>query len=325
MGYEMLMKTALRLCVLLLAGLGLTACAEGGLIIHAAKQAQGGRSGPPGSGYKIGNPYQINGVWYYPAEDYSYSETGIASWYGPGFHGKKTGNGETYDQNDITAAHRTLPMPSIVKVTNLENGRELKVRINDRGPYAHGRIIDLSRRSAQLLGVDQVGTARVKVEILADESRQIAAAAGANVEANPPGITAAPRDSVAAQSLPPPSGGKSNPGKPTSAAPQQAAPPPVNRPKAEPLPDLRVQDVRTVPVGPTSLFVQAGAFSRFDNANKVKAKLSTLGSVNIMQHDSGGQPMFRVRLGPIQTTKEADAMLEKVVATGYPEARIIVD
>jgi rare lipoprotein A len=322
-GYEMLTKIALRLCVLIVTGLVLAACAEGGLIIHAAKQAQGGRSGPPGSGYKVGNPYQINGVWYYPAEDYGYSETGIASWYGPGFHGKKTANGETYDQNDITAAHRTLPMPSLVKVTNLENGRELKVRINDRGPYAHGRIIDLSRRSAQLLGVEQSGTARVKVEILADESRQMAAAAGANIETNPPGVTAAPRDSVVAQSLPPPPGGKGMAGG--SQPPAQAAPPPINRPKAEALPDLRVQDVRTVPVGPTNLFVQAGAFSRFDNANKVKAKLSNLGSVNIMQHDSGGQPMFRVRLGPIQTTKEADAMLEKVVATGYPEARIIVD
>jgi rare lipoprotein A len=293
------------------------------LIIHAAKQAQGGRSGPEDGGYKVGKPYQINGVWYYPAEDFNYNETGIASWYGPGFHGKKTANGDTYDQNDITAAHRTLPMPSIVKVTNLDNGRVLKVRVNDRGPYAHGRIIDLSRRSAQLLGVEKTGTARVKVEILAEESRQLVASKGGNVEANPPGVSAAPRDSVAAQSLPPPSGGKGSAGKDN--LPQQAAPPPVNRHKVEPLPDLRVQDVHTVPVSQTNLFVQAGAFSRFDNANKVKAKLSTLGSVNIMQHDSGGQPMFRVRVGPIQTTKEADAMLERVVSTGYPEARIIVD
>ncbi|NJO56597.1 MAG: septal ring lytic transglycosylase RlpA family protein, partial [Rhodospirillales bacterium] len=126
--------------------------------------------------YKVGNPYQIKGLWYYPAIDYDYVEEGVASWYGPGFHGKTTANGETYDQNDMTAAHRTLPMPSIVTVTNLENGRSLKLRINDRGPFAYDRIIDVSRRGAQLLGFHRAGTTRVRVEIDAEESRQMALA-----------------------------------------------------------------------------------------------------------------------------------------------------
>src|SRR5690606_18692928 len=127
--------------------------------------------------YKIGKPYRINGVWYYPGEDYGYSETGIASWYGPAFHGRPTANGEVFDMNALTAAHRTLPMPSMVRVTNLGNGRAVVLRVNDRGPFAHGRIIDVSRRAAQLLGFERQGTARVRVEILEAESRALAMAA----------------------------------------------------------------------------------------------------------------------------------------------------
>lgn len=129
-----------------------------------------------GGVYKVGNPYQIMGRWYYPKEDYSYSEVGTASWYGDDFHAKRTANGEKYDMNTLTAAHRTLPLPSIVRVTNLENGRSLVVRVNDRGPYAKERIIDISKRGAQLLGYQTKGTAKVKVEIMADESRALKAA-----------------------------------------------------------------------------------------------------------------------------------------------------
>lgn len=130
----------------------------------------------PGGRYKIGKPYQIKGIWYYPAVDYGYSEIGVASWYGPGFDGQETANGEIYDMNDLTAAHRTLPMPSVVRVTNLANGRSIKLRVNDRGPFAQGRILDVSRRAAQLLGFYQQGTTQVQVDIEAEESRQIAQA-----------------------------------------------------------------------------------------------------------------------------------------------------
>ncbi|MBM3572124.1 MAG: septal ring lytic transglycosylase RlpA family protein, partial [Alphaproteobacteria bacterium] len=157
--------------------LALGACAESQLMIHAAKQVPPADSAavpPPGGRFKVGDPYQINGVWYYPAEDYGYNETGIASWYGKEFHGKPTANGEVFDMNKISAAHRTLPMPSVVRVTNLDNGRSIVARVNDRGPFAHGRIIDMSRRGSQLLGFEMQGTAKVRVEILADESRQLA-------------------------------------------------------------------------------------------------------------------------------------------------------
>ncbi|MEN3973800.1 septal ring lytic transglycosylase RlpA family protein [Emcibacter sp. SYSU 3D8] len=121
---------------------------------------------PSGKGgiYKVGNPYVINGVTYVPREDPTYSETGIASWYGPQFNGERTANGEIFDMHLVSAAHRTLPMPSLVRVTNLENGRSMVVRLNDRGPYARGRIIDMSKKAAELLGFQGAGTAMVRVE-----------------------------------------------------------------------------------------------------------------------------------------------------------------
>jgi len=119
---------------------------------------------PPSSGkVKIGKPYRIAGVWYYPKDDVAYDHIGVASWYGPNFHGKPTASGERYDQYALTAAHTTLPLPSYVEVSNLENGRKIILKVNDRGPFAKGRIIDVSKRGAQLLGFQNKGTARVRV------------------------------------------------------------------------------------------------------------------------------------------------------------------
>ena len=141
---------SLRCILFFVGGLFLLgACAETQLIVHTAKKLTKSSTPTPVRSkgkYKIGKPYQSKGIWYYPKVDYSYDRTGIASWYGPGFHGKKTANGEIYDQNGLTAAHKTLPMPSLVQVTNLENGRSLRLKVNDRGPFVHGRIIDVSRR-----------------------------------------------------------------------------------------------------------------------------------------------------------------------------------
>ena len=107
--------------------------------------------------YKIGEPYSVNGNWYYPKRDLTYDETGIASWYGEEFAGRLTANGEIFEPGIVSAAHQTLPMPSIVRVTNLENGRSLVVRVNDRGPFVRGRIIDLSREAARLLEFQSAG------------------------------------------------------------------------------------------------------------------------------------------------------------------------
>ncbi|MGE5477737.1 MAG: septal ring lytic transglycosylase RlpA family protein [Bacteroidales bacterium] len=128
--------------------------------------------------YRLGDPYRINGVLYTPRQEWDYDREGRASWYGAPFHGRQTANGEIYDQNELTAAHQTLPLPSVVRVTNLENGRSLVLRINDRGPFVQGRIIDVSRRAARLLKFHDQGTTRVRVEVLEKESRQAAAEAG---------------------------------------------------------------------------------------------------------------------------------------------------
>ena len=119
---------------------------------------------------KIGKPYKINGVTYYPMESADgYSEVGIASWYGPGFHGKLTANGERYNQKAMTAAHKTLPLPTLVKVENLENGKSIVVRVNDRGPYSKGRIIDLTETGARRLDMLDKGTAKVRVSVLSED------------------------------------------------------------------------------------------------------------------------------------------------------------
>jgi rare lipoprotein A len=128
--------------------------------------------------YRLGEPYQIAGVWYTPKQEWDYSAEGRASWYGQSFHGRHTANGETYDQDDLTAAHQTLPLPSVVRVTNLENGRSLILRVNDRGPFVKGRVIDVSRKAAKLLKFHGQGTTRVRIELLEKESREAAAELG---------------------------------------------------------------------------------------------------------------------------------------------------
>ena len=168
------MHYILMTLLLLLSTVTLSSCTTGTPELSGlSPQAQAQIIKDYGGIYKVGNPYQIAGKWYYPKEDYNYSETGIASWYGEDFNGKMTANGEHYNMNTLTAAHRTLPLPSIVKVTNLQNGRSVILRVNDRGPYVKDRIIDLSKRGAQLLGYMGQGTTKVKVEIMAKESKAL--------------------------------------------------------------------------------------------------------------------------------------------------------
>jgi rare lipoprotein A len=311
----------------------LGACAETIFLAHATKELQQsvGLNGKSGKMfYKVGKPYKINGLWYYPKVDYKYAETGIASWYGSNFHHKTTANGEIFDMNGVSAAHRTLPMPSLVRVTNLNSGRAINVRINDRGPFAHGRILDLSRRAAQLLGFERAGTAPVRVVVLAEESRQLAAAAR-NFTDRTPRIEpkkpdSAPTVSVTSSTLPPLAGAKM--AKPPSdqfkVLPVTQGPVKIGRSK----PALAVVDEKvtlgTVTERP-NIFVQAGAFSRFQNAHKVRAVLKQLGPTEITQVDKNQRPFFRVRIGPLDTVKSADQILASVIKAGYPHASTIVE
>ncbi|MFQ5763816.1 MAG: septal ring lytic transglycosylase RlpA family protein [Rhodospirillales bacterium] len=326
----------MRLIALVLAGFVLSACAETEFLVHSAKRVEGVFGGETEPGYKVGEPYQIQGVWYYPAEDYEYDATGIASWYGVQFHGRRTANGEVYDMNALTAAHRTLPMPSFVRITNLENGRSLILKVNDRGPFARGRIIDVSRRASQLLGFHDVGTARVRVQIMADKSRAIAVRMRARTqlaEADTP-ITVGrlPKPEVKTETLAPPPGANPAPAVARGPAvdgtrrdpPARERPPPVV--VAAETAAGRGSDVVTIrPVRKTNLFVQAGAFSQYENANRVRARLSSVGPVKVTSVLVNGRDLFRVRVGPLTTVDEADGMLESVTQAGYPDARIVVD
>ncbi|MEQ8250153.1 MAG: septal ring lytic transglycosylase RlpA family protein [Oceanibaculum nanhaiense] len=332
-------RPRLRLAALaLFLPFALAACAEAQFAAQTAKAIQQPSAKTQGY-YKIGDPYEIRGVWYYPTVDYSYTETGIASWYGPGFHGKLTANGEIYDENDLTAAHRTLPMPSLVRVTNLENGRSLVVRVNDRGPFAHGRIIDLSRRSAQLLGIEQRGTAKVKVEILPAESQRLAEAAKqgtliATADAQQPGASVGPAvrpspvASVSAETLPPASsasGGVSRAPAPPPIAVINPATTQAGATQAARAPQSNDGRIDTVPVEQTRIYIQAGAFSDHNNALRLSGALRRIAPSQISETRVDGQTFYRVRLGPVASVTDADAILEQVIGSGYPGARVVVD
>ncbi|RJF87365.1 septal ring lytic transglycosylase RlpA family protein [Oleomonas cavernae] len=268
-------------------------------------------------------PYQINGVWYYPKIDNAYDETGIASWYGEPFHGRKTAIGEIYDMNEMTAAHKTLHLPANVRVTNLENGRSVVLRVNDRGPFVNERIIDVSRRGAQLLGFQNQGTARVRVQVVGDGGEP----AGTTVPrptTTPEERTAgaaAPVGTVTAAPLPPP-------GRPAAPAPAPAAPRPAPAPTlvpstapAAPPPAVVTQ----VPVRATNIYVQAGAFLQLNNAQMLRDKLARYGRSFVATAKIDNQTFYRVRVGPLKDVNEADIVLDQIIASGQTGARIIVD
>ncbi|MDP6391130.1 MAG: septal ring lytic transglycosylase RlpA family protein [Alphaproteobacteria bacterium] len=306
-------------------------CAETAFLAQTAKEIQGSTPSTPKAetAYKIGKPYQIDNVWYYPKVEYDYNKTGIASWYGPKFDGRPTANGEIFDMNEVSAAHKTLPLPTVVRVTNLDNGRALNVRVNDRGPFAHGRIIDMSRRAAQLLGFERKGTALVRVAVLPEESRRLASIAqgGRDLYADQPAKPkAAPRVAVTSKELPPPPGTKIVP----APSPNHRVKPveKVPLPKDTVTPALaRVdQKVTVVPVASTPrIFIQAGAFGQYHNALRVHTILKTLGKSTISQTRVVGKPLFRVRLGPFASVEAADRALDTVIRAGYPNSRTVVE
>ncbi len=310
-----------RIALCLVAALMLAACAGSAPAPKPSPQAEA--TVQPHGGFKVGPPYKIDGVWYYPAEDWSYDETGIASWYGEQFHGRYTADGEVFDLNAMTAAHRTLPMPTVVEVTNLENGRAIKLRVNDRGPFARSRIIDVSRRAAQLLGFETNGTAKVRVRILVPESVQAAAAKHQGGGDAAPALAAAPRETVTAEVLPPPAGTRTAAGKPATEPPKRSGGFLIGSASAaEPTAPDRVE---TPAVKPSQIYIQAGAFTQPDNAQRLESRLQTLGPVSVTGVAVNGVPVYRVRVGPIATVAEADQLLGRILGGGIAAARIVVD
>lgn len=341
--------------VLLLGVISLSGCAETQLASHWIKKATWPGQQESQGTYKVGNPYKVGNIWYYPSENFQLVETGIASWYGPGFHQERTANGEVFDQHELTAAHRTLQLPSIVRVTNLENGRSLVVRVNDRGPFLHGRVMDVSMRAAELLGFANKGTARVRLEVLEKESRILASAAKrgedttrltladlSNQPAVPGGASPVKTAAVVseADSLPEslrtptitveelkaPSGMSSStaPFQPVAAQPVYHPPVPVmaqgHMNAGRFMPDPVVSKA---PVVPTGIFVQAGSFGVYDNATRLKKRLGSIAPTVIDPVTVNGRQVYRVKLGPIATVAEADQLLERVIRAGESGARVI--
>jgi len=330
-------------CLVLVGAVTLAGCAETQFVVHSAKRIMGPtpdeeKADALPKDYKIGKPYQIAGAWYYPQEDFEYDETGIASWYGAKFHGRRTANSEIYNMNALTAAHRTLPMPSFVRVTNLENGRSLILRVNDRGPFARGRILDVTRRASQLLGFQKQGTARVRVQVLADRSQALKARLRNQTElakvGTPITVDRLPKPRVQSQSLPAP--GSTQPAPTPESLPKvQPAAEPVSMsdPASPPTTEIPSASQGFEPSGkvtqgkstPTHIYVQAGAFSKFDNANRVRARLAPLGDVRLSQVLVNGKDLYRVRVGPLTSVSDADRMLVSVAENGYRNARIVID
>jgi rare lipoprotein A len=321
-------------------GFILAGCASSGPQFSENHSARHARGQPI---YRI-DPYRVKGVWYTPRADYNYDETGTASWYGPGFDQHATADGEIYDMNQLSAAHKTLPLPSVVQVTNLQNGRSLQLRVNDRGPFVDGRIIDLSRRAAQLLGFETIGTAQVRVRILKDESIQVAAAAMHGEMGNVMLASAAATEPAPAPRIAPrPIAAVPSAGPASLRAAETVGAPPVVAPPPEPIAPVRTAaapphhywptliaaahaETLHPPAAPASsrLFVQAGAFAVPANAQRVGARIATLGKVEIVQSRSGAA-LYRVRVGPVTSEAAATRLLRKVVDSGYPGARVVTE
>ena len=287
----------------------------------------GPRPSGEGGRYKVGSPYEVAGIWYYPQENPLYDETGIASWYGNEFAGRKTANGEIFNPVQISAAHKTLPMPSNVRVTNLENGKSIVARVNDRGPFKPGRIIDMSMKGAELLGFKSNGVARVRVEFLgvADlpdggPGKRIAGK-GDHADLGDTVARAAPSGAVEGGALPPPTGSVA--AEPVSAAAGRPAviPIPISSPIDEP--DGTVTEMAVESEG--GIYVQAGAFLARENADRLLARLKSIAPFRISSKRQDGKLYYRVRVGPIASVDEADAILERVLMDGQKGAAIVVE
>jgi rare lipoprotein A len=294
-----------RLALVLTAGASLAACAT--IEPRYPPQAKGpskpAAKTPSGAGgvAKVGRPYQVGGVWYTPREQPDYDETGVASWYGAQFHLKATANGETFDMNMLSAAHTTLPLPSIVEVTNLENGRRLQVRVNDRGPFVGDRIIDLSREAARELGFERQGVTRVRVRYVGP-APLLGRDAGVRYASAPrPSATAEAQPEVRLASAPAPA--RASGMTVLSAMPQ--------RPPAA---DVDVTG---------RLRVQAGSFTSEINAERAVARLAAAGSAYIEPVRRDGAVLYRVLLPAPQDEVEAHALRDRVAQIGFADARVV--
>lgn len=269
---------------------------------------------------KIGRPYEVRGQWYTPADQPDYDETGTASWYGEAFQGLPTANGEVFDMNEVSAAHKTLPLPSLVEVTNLDNGKRLTVRVNDRGPFVDGRIIDLSKQAADELGVLRPGLARVRVRYIgaapAVTETQIAEARGVPRRPGVPAPVAVP--ATPPMALPPPQPDFQEvqfadaPADGVLAANLADDPVPASQPGRPP---------SAVAVG-QGWAVQAGTWPELGGAEQAARRLTSAGAPQIRLIRQDGAVVYQVVIiAPDQAA--AAALQRQVITRGFSGAKVL--
>jgi len=250
--------------------------------------------------YKVGAPYKIDGRWYAPKVDPAHEEIGVASWYGDAFHGKLTANGEIFDKRRISAAHRTLPMPTVVEVENLDNGRTIVVRVNDRGPFARDRVIDLSHAAADALGFTAQGTAKVRVRYLADANLADLAPLPGDAKRAFAGVSR--RGAGAAT--------------PASAAPADPLGALIASTAGEPAPTA-------APVSTSDIWVEVAEIDDVAKIGQMRLFIPGEGPVELHSKARAGRTVQSLRLGPFINEAMAAASLSRAQAAGFGGARII--
>lgn len=307
----------------------------------SSPRSGGGKGGTPH--YKVGNSYQVNGRWYHPKEDPDYSKVGVASWYGSQFHGRLTANGEIFDMTRLSAAHTTLPLPSMVEVTNLENGRRLVLRVNDRGPFVGDRIIDLSREAARQLGFEHQGTARVRVryagpaplngaapKYAASKQQHIARAAPVREETIKPAGGAPTGDGISEiltsmENAPALTEGAEKVAIAEAGAPGDAEIPAADLSTPDPEDARLVHKQAQAGGGPEAIYlVRVAALSSLDNIDNLRAQLGDLGALRMSRIETdAGAVFYRVNLGPFSTIETAAERLDAVRQAGYVDASLV--
>lgn len=275
----------------------------------------------PAPHYVLGAPYQADGAWYYPRERFGYDQSGIAGVYAPG-HPPLTADGEAFDRNAMAAAHQTLQLPAIAAVTDLENGRKVLLRINDRGPASPKRLIEVTPRVAQLLGFATDGTARVRVELDSAMSQALAQ----QLQGGIGGLTiaAAPVGTVEASALPPPAGVAASTHAWQAPKTADASRVGAENAKTQSVPLRLPETVTQAAAGPGSLWIECDSFASYAYARREAARLASLGA-KIVRRGSGSGESNVVRIGPIDSVRSADALLDRVLHAGVTGARIVVE
>jgi len=299
----------------------LAAVLAAAVVLLAGCHQQPRRAAAPSVHYVLGEPYLSDGVWHYPRPQFDLDETGLAV--ATTRDGGLTADGEVADPGALAAAHPTLPLPSLARVTNLDTGLQVLVRINDRGPARRGRVIALTPRAIALLGAGGARELPVRVEVMEAESRQMQGGL-AGQEVPPPPIATAPAGEVGAEPLPPPPGVRAAATRAVRSGPTPRTRVSVGQ-AAGPVPLRLPEQVWRVPPRPGALYVELGTFSRLQAAEVMRQRFARLGARSATSYDAPRDRAFSVRIGPLRDVPSADAALTSALAAGVADPRIIVE